>query len=99
MSAVERDTEANHMTELLNQSPYPTAPDQIEAWAAARRLPIANAERRFAHFLALRSIADAPWIKQRVVIQGSTVAAYVFDAGRAPRDIDLLVRNRHNDLI
>jgi hypothetical protein len=87
------------MTELHIRSLYPTAPDQIEPWAAAHRLPIENVERRYAHFLALRSIADAPWINQRVVIQGSTVAAYVFDAGRAPRDIDLLVRNRHNDLI
>jgi hypothetical protein len=81
------------------RSLYPTSPDQIEAWAQQHELPIENVERRYAHFIALRSLADAPWIRDRVVVQGSTVAAYVFDSGRAPRDIDLLVRNRHNDSI
>jgi hypothetical protein len=62
-------------------------------------LPVENVDRRYAHFLALRSLADAPRLRERLVVQGSTVAAYMFDSGRAPRDIDLLLRGRHNDSI
>jgi hypothetical protein len=71
----------------------------IESWAAEHRLPIWNVERRYAHYLALRSLADAAEVRHRILLQGSTVAAYVFDSGRTPRDLDLLLRGRPNETI
>ena len=78
---------------------YPTSPDMIEPWAAEHRLPLWNVERRYAHYLALLSLADSPIVRDRILFQGSTIAAYVYDSGRTPRDLDLLLRGRPNQTV
>jgi hypothetical protein len=81
------------------RSPYPTSPVEVDAWAADNKRPLVEAQRRYAHYLALRSLADDPRLARAVVVHGGAVASYVFDSGRTPNDIDLYVRGRQNNAV
>src|ERR1700722_4439512 len=82
---------------MATDFPYPTTPDQVEIWASKYQCHRMDAERRYAHYLTLRSLADHPEIRQWAIVYGGTVGAYIYGNRRTPRDVDLGVRGRSNE--
>jgi hypothetical protein len=79
--------------------PFPIDPDDVEAWAQRTGRPLADSQRRYAHYLALRSICDNQPLARQLTFQGGGTAAYVFHCPRTPRDLDFYLRGRPNELV
>jgi hypothetical protein len=77
------------MTPAIAQ-PFPRTPDEVEPWAEKNARPVEDAERRYAHYLSMLSVADSPLASQ-VVVHGAAALCFFYGLPRTPRDLDFFV--------
>ncbi|MDC0711544.1 nucleotidyl transferase AbiEii/AbiGii toxin family protein [Stigmatella sp. ncwal1] len=67
---------------------YPSAFQEISAWAASNSLPVTEARGRFAQYAVLRAIAGSRTLSSTLVFKGGNALDFVWQPNRSTKDLD-----------
>lgn len=70
---------------------YPSDFGAIAAWAAAQRVPVTEARRRFAQYAVLQAIADSRTLGSILVFKGGNALDFIWQPNRSTLDLDFSV--------